>query len=139
MIQLYTLSHIMHSWAKNRTRKRRTYLNVILVALFILAIFSLRGFFDVYRKQAESKKGLAEIEREWTALKEREQTLTRDLKKLETPRGVEEEIRDKFSVAKEGEKMALIVESKIREGIQGEEKGNWFTRFWSAIFSAKNP
>ncbi len=114
-------------------------MNVILVALFILAIFSLRGFFDVYRKQAESKKGLAEIEREWTALKEREQTLTRDLKKAGDARGVEEEIRDKFSVAKEGEKMALIVESKIRVGIQGEEKGNWFTRFWSAIFSAKNP
>ncbi|MEK7180039.1 MAG: septum formation initiator family protein [Patescibacteria group bacterium] len=129
----------MHSWAKNRTQERRVYSNIVLIVLFILAIFSLKGFFDVYRKQAESKRGLAETKREWTALSEREQVLTENIKDLETLRGVEEEIRNKFSVSKEGERMALIVESRTRAMGEVEEKSNWFTWLWGAIFPAKNP
>lgn len=100
---------------KRKHQKRIRPMSVFIsIALVFVVIASFRGLFDIYQKYVESRKSFIQTEREWQALKSREIELTENLDRLSTPRGVEEEIREKFSVAKDGEMMALIVEPKTR-------------------------
>lgn len=111
----------------------------VSLGLIIVAIASFNGLFDIYRKYLESSKSLVQTERELETLKNREMELKENLDRLSTQRGVEEEIREKFSVAKDGEMMALIVESKTRpksEDVSGE---NWILRWIKEIQDSFTP
>ncbi len=47
-------------------------------------------------------------------LRNREVLLSTDIKKLNTPQGIEESVRDKFQVVKPGEKEVLIVSDQVK-------------------------
>ena len=57
---------------------------------------------------------LANIE----TLRKREDTLTTDINKLKTEDGIEETIRDKYQVVKEGEKMVTIVDEEKKNSVE---------------------
>jgi cell division protein FtsB len=59
---------------------------------------------------------LANIE----TLRKREDTLTTDINKLKTEDGIEETIRDKYQVVKEGEKMVTIVDEEKKNNVEVE-------------------
>lgn len=59
---------------------------------------------------------LANIE----TLRKREDTLTTDINKLKTEDGVEETIRDKYQVVKEGEKMVTIIDEEKKNNTEVE-------------------
>lgn len=119
---------------KRKRQKRMRPLSFFAsIALIIVAIASFNGLFDIYRKYSESKKGLVQTERELQTLENREIELTKNLERLSTPRGVEEEIREKFSVAKEGEMMALIVEAKAKQKNESVNEENWILRWFKEI------
>jgi cell division protein FtsB len=82
---------------------------VILLAFLVSALYWTWG---AYQKRAASLEALGGTKRVWEQYKDREAKLTEDIDKLETSRGLEEEIRERFSVAKEGEKMAIIVDDR---------------------------
>jgi cell division protein FtsB len=65
------------------------------------------GLFEKEKETSKKKELiLAQIE----TLRSREKKLSDDIEKLKTEEGVEETIRDKFQVVKEGEKMVVIVD-----------------------------
>ena len=54
-----------------------------------------------------------------------------DIKKLNTDEGIEETIREKFQVAKEGEKVVIIVDREnIESNIYPEKKSESGFIFW---------
>ncbi|MCK5059846.1 MAG: septum formation initiator family protein [Candidatus Pacebacteria bacterium] len=112
-----------------KKQKNLLYSWPVLFLLFVFFLYTLYWTFGVYKKQAASLYALEETKRVWEQFKEREAGLTKDIEKLQTPRGLEEEIRERFSVAKEGEKMAIIVEDKgVNEENKEPQKNfwNWF-------------
>lgn len=84
---------------------------MIFILLFILLI-GLDAVWNIYKKEQISKNNLALAQQNLDKLKSRYDTLKNEVDWLSTPEGIEEEIRNKFSVVKEGEQVAIIVESK---------------------------
>jgi len=64
-------------------------------------------------------------------LKKRESSLSLDISKLKTEEGQEEIIREKYQVAKEGEKMVIIVEEDHKMGDSVDNKNDH--GFWNWI------
>ena len=85
---------------------------LLLVGIFFLIA---KAGFHLYEKERESASNLRNAKQELGRLKDRQGVLTDEIRRLSTPIGVEQEIREKFKVAKEGEHMIIIVgdEEKI--------------------------
>lgn len=86
----------------------------LLVFFLILILFSynILGLIEKERETAKKKDiELSKIE----SLRNRETSLIRDIERLKTDEGVEETIRDKYQVVKEGEKMVVIVDDEKKE------------------------
>ncbi|MBU0611853.1 hypothetical protein KKA39_01370 [Patescibacteria group bacterium] len=70
------------------------------------------------RRIAENKALELQIEKE---------NLLLDIANLNTSKGIEESIRDRFGLAKEGEEMIIIVEDKnLNENVENSEKKSFF-------------
>lgn len=59
--------------------------------------------------------------------------LATEIAKLETEGGVEENIREKFGLGKEGEGLIVVVDDKNKVEVVEEEKG-WFGSLWDKLF-----
>lgn len=97
---------------QDRKKKSNLYNWLILIVLFFVLILMGRAVWSLWQKNelAESNRVLSE--KHLKALIEREKTLRQKIIKLQTLRGVEEEIRTNYSVVKPGEKVINIVENE---------------------------
>jgi cell division protein FtsB len=102
---------------------------VALILLFLILIFFGYKIIDLIQKERETSHKKELILDQIDTLKSRESSLNNDIAKLETEEGREEIIREKYQVAKEGEKMVIIVDEDnrgdlINEGVKGSH-GFW--------------
>ena len=105
-----------------------------LLALFCLLVLFAYNMVGLIAKERETSKKkelvLAQIE----TLRAREKNISSDIAKLKTDEGVEETIREKYQVAKEGEKMVTIIDSeKSSTDIESDPLENH--SFWGWIKS----
>lgn len=105
---------------------------IVLFSIIIIFGYNMIGLLDKKRDTTEKKEQiLSQIEE----LKEREQTLQKNNLKLETEEGKEEIIREKYQVAKEGEKVIIIVDevdsSKIEEENENGSLWDWIKKKFS--------
>jgi len=104
---------------------------VLILLGFILVAFSWSVFNFMVRMQETVKN--RKIEEEKVAeLKNRESNLLFDIANLKTEKGVEENIREKFGLVKEGEGMIIVVEDQNK--IPKEIESNGFFSFLKRIF-----
>ncbi|MEX0935080.1 MAG: septum formation initiator family protein [Candidatus Paceibacterota bacterium] len=80
--------------------------------VLVLALLVSRAAWNVYEKERLTRAKLNEAERELVELEAREAVLQEDIATLETPAGVEEEIRTTYGFAKEGEEVLVILEEE---------------------------
>ena len=93
----------------------------ILVLIFAWSVLGFIGKMEITRenrKIAENK--VAELEKE-------KEKLSSDIAKLKTESGVEESIREKFGLAREGEGMIVVVEDKNLPKAEDDEQGCFFS------------
>ncbi len=103
---------------------------VLLGAVVALSAWSVKGFM-VKMRLAEEKRQVAEIQ--LRELEDRKAQLSKDIANLETESGVEENIREKFGLAKDGEGLVIVVDDKEVEVVV-EEADSWFEALWKKIF-----
>jgi cell division protein FtsB len=96
---------------KNRVR-RALYAKPTIIALVIVFLFVANGAWGMYQKSTTSITNKNSAEGELSSLKSREIELSQDIVNLSTDRGIEEEIRERFMVAKEGESVMVIANPK---------------------------
>jgi len=101
----------MHEFQQKRRLRRTLYSKTSIVILVIISIFIIRGSWTVFQKERQSRKNVEEVESGLMAAKQRELELSTNIEKLNTPQGVEREIREKFSVKKAGEDVVLVIDS----------------------------
>jgi cell division protein FtsB len=112
--------------AKNKIRNI-LYSRWMVVVLFILTLFLGRATWSVYVKEQESRANAALAHKELERLVERQNVLNAEIQRLSTDEGIEEEIRSKFSVSKEGEHFFVIVdEDKATTTDDANKKDGWF-------------
>ena len=100
----------MKDFQRKRKIRKRLYSPLVLIVIFFLLILVGKATLGLYVKERESRKNLNRAEAELSALMLREERLRADIARLETPGGIEAEIREQFQVAKPGERMVVLVD-----------------------------
>lgn len=134
----------MFDFHEKRKIKAILYSKVVFVLLIFIAVFLSLSVYNRYIIAEETKLKLEERKEDLEALKMRADVLETKVEYLERDRGIEEELRNRFDVAKEGEQVVVILEdektretpSALQESNTPEgEKGMWDTvrqlfKFW---------
>ena len=84
---------------------------LVLLPLAIILFFLIRGTWNIYLKNRDSGIELRLAEERLARLEERQSVLAAGIDRLSTESGIEGEIRDRFQMAKEGEKAVVIVDA----------------------------
>lgn len=92
----------------------------LIVMFFIVILFSY-NIIGLIEKERETTKKKDLILSNIETLRAREESLSKDIEKLKTEEGIEETIRDKYQVVKEGEKMVVIIDQDQRQEIVTNE------------------
>jgi cell division protein FtsB len=125
----------MRELEKKQKIKTRMYSTPALIALAIVVGFIIKGTYDVVEKMNSSKAYVSGLEARVETLKSRETELKRDIDKLETTEGVDNEIKGKFSVSKEGEHVAVIIDARNAPTTTATTTTSWLGKIWRGISS----
>ncbi|OHA26784.1 MAG: hypothetical protein A3C06_01420 [Candidatus Taylorbacteria bacterium RIFCSPHIGHO2_02_FULL_46_13] len=120
----------MKEFRRRRSVKQVLYAPVTIVLLALVLFFLARAVMNVYRSEQNSRRELVNAERNVADLSVRSDFLQREIDKLSSEPGLEAELRNKFPIVKEGEKMVIIVEPA--EG-STNTSGNSKLGFWGRI------
>ncbi len=115
--------------------KHRIYSIPVLVGFMIIIIFVIRGTYGVVMKNRESAQSVNNLKAKMATLSDREAQLKAEIARLGTSEGIDTLIKEKFSVSKEGERVAVIVDESNTSvsSSTGETKINWFQRLWRSF------
>lgn len=103
------------------------YFLIFLGIILLVFIFNMFSFMD---KMIETHKNKKLAEERIIKLEESREKFSMEINKLKTEKGIEENLREKFGVAKEGENMILIIEDKKEENIENNVNSyNFFSVF----------
>ncbi|MEA2112917.1 MAG: hypothetical protein U9P50_03010 [Patescibacteria group bacterium] len=121
---------------KNRNKVNKiVYSWLVLVVLVVVIVLVGKGVWGVYKSKEISFNNRMYSEEEYERLKGRSDSVTIEIEMLETEKGVETEIRDKFRVVKEGEQLAVIINSvEDDKKVEVEkEKKSFFKKIWEFL------
>ncbi|MCX6717598.1 MAG: septum formation initiator family protein [Candidatus Taylorbacteria bacterium] len=121
----------MVDFQRKKNIRKVIYSRITIFVLFVVVIFLLRAVYDIYKKERVSFKSVASVEENYNDLKNRQSMLKSEIERLNTDKGVEEEIRSKFSVSKPGETVVVIVDNSSNTSTDSENTGQ---SFWQKIF-----
>ena len=111
-------------------KKRNIYPRATISVLTIIVLLLARATWNVFVKNKTTGGNLNEAIEDLESLKNREVELKTEIERLSTERGVDEEIRTKFRVVKEGEGMIVLVDSP---DVSSTSSQNNAKSFWSKI------
>lgn len=117
----------MGSFQENKGLKNIVYSWPVLIFLFIILLFFAWGVIRFTVKMLETAKNRKIAEIKTLNLTQAKIKLTNDIENLKTEKGIEENIREKFGLAKEGEGLIVVVDEKKVGIVEDKEKQNWFT------------
>lgn len=120
---------------KRRFRKM-LYSKISIIFLLAICVFLAKGLVGVHDKARESMDRRNLSAGRLSQLSAREEQLKKEIERLESRVGLEEELRNRYSFSKEGEKMIVIVdesEKKASKNVEDEQEihekiATWFKR-----------
>ena len=104
---------------------------IALTAFFCIVVLFAYNMIGLIGKERETDKNKVGEQNKLDELNKRKETLSGDIKKLNTQEGVEESLRDKFQVVKPGEKMVVIVDEENNEATENTVKMDH--SFWGYV------
>ena len=99
---------------------------VFLGLIIIVFVFSIFGFVSKMEETAKNKKI---VENKIAELEKSENVYSSDIANLKTQQGVEENIREKFGLAKDGENMIMITNDNTNIATQNTNSSGFFSFF----------
>lgn len=107
-----------------------------LLALVLLVITGLlaHSVWVVWGKNQASRAVRQEAEQQLATVAARYEKLEVKVKKMETPRGQEEEVRRNFPVAREGEQVVIILDDNsttTNQTVKPDKK--WWQKIWKSL------
>lgn len=122
---------------RERTLFRRIlYARPTIAVLLVVTALVFRGVWGMYEKKHEAEARRDSAKMELAKQEERLLELKNDLASLSSERGLEEEIRKRFMVAKEGEGMIVITredQEKVHTVTIPEEEKTPMQKFLGAV------
>jgi cell division protein FtsB len=109
--------------------QRMIYSRITILVLILLVFFLGKAVLNVYEKAQRTKENLNIATTELENLESRGDLLEERIESFKTEKGIEEEIRDKFNVIKEGEHVIMIVDEELTdEDMKNENSGSLWQR-----------
>ena len=122
----------MRNFQQKRGFRNILHSKPVLVLLGILVLFFAWGVTGFLGKMNITRENRKIVENKVAELQKEKEKLSSDIAKLKTDQGVEESIREKFGLAKEGEGQIVIVEDKNPPAITDTSSGGFFSFFWNS-------
>jgi cell division protein FtsB len=110
----------MKSFQKKERFKQIMQSKIFLVFLGIVILTFFFSMFSLMRKMEDTRNNRKIIENKIAELEKSKAEFNSEITKLKTEAGVEESIREKFGLAKEGENMIMIVDDKKTQKTEPE-------------------
>lgn len=118
---------------KNLQRRNKKFLwihsKLALTASALLVVLMIWSVFGLIGKAQDTHNNKKIAEDKIKQLRNQKGKLIQDIEKLNTEQGIEENIRNKFGLAKEGEGMVVIVDDKNSEKEKPEPDNSNFWLF----------
>lgn len=117
---------------QEKKRFRDLLYSPVLSAVLLMIIISLvRSNYSIYKKNQVASINRQESDKRLSLLREKSDNLTASLLGLETDRGVEEELRNKFQIMKNGEEVLVVVDEEIEpKDMSADDKdGDYWQKF----------
>lgn len=102
----------MREFSRKRQIWKKLYSIPFIIILFIILFFLVKGVYGIFKKSQYSERQKAAVESELFELQQKKESIEQKINRLHTETGKEEEVRSKFDVAREGEKLIVIVEDE---------------------------
>lgn len=102
----------MREYRAQKKLKKRIFSKLSIIVLIIILFFLARSTYNLYKKNAESSANLARVNASLIETQNRYKSLSEENQRLQTTEGREEEIRHKFQVSKEGEKVIVVIDDQ---------------------------
>lgn len=99
----------------------------ILIFLFILTLVFAWSVFGFIGKAEEASKNKKIVEDKILELQKQKERLSSDIQNLQTNKGQEEAVREKFGLVKEGEGLIVVVTDKNQPEVKELEKKGFFS------------
>jgi cell division protein FtsB len=116
---------------KQKQRARRfLYSNVTLLVLLALLVITGKELWDIFKKKQQAEDGLVRVQTQYEDLLQRKEFLSSEIQLLETSEGVESKLRGRYSIAKSGEKVIVLVSDEEASSTEEVEVG-WWSRLWN--------
>ncbi len=121
----------MADFQQKRKIKKAVYSKISLVILLVIIIPLAHATYGIYQKEQLSSVNFNSAKKEYDDLKAREDMLNSEIGRLQTDEGIEEDIRNKFSVAKPGEQVIVIFDKEGTSSVENHQKES----FWQKLVS----
>jgi hypothetical protein len=118
----------MRELQQKQKAKQRLYSLPVVVVLGIVTFLVINGAYSVLMKRQESSVYVKELETKVELLNIREAEVRANILRLQTDEGINAEIKKKFSVTMEGEKVVVIVDPKVETPTVSTTTEPWYKR-----------
>ncbi len=107
------------------------YSKATILVLFVVVIFVARGAWKIHEKATIARTERDQTARALVEIENRTSELQASLALRRTDQGIEEEIRQKFTVARSWEEVVVVVDESDKKSKNGEVVGQGF---WAGFF-----
>ncbi len=102
----------MNIFEQKRQARRMIYSKVVMCGLLVFCVILTNGLFNMYGRARESLDRKNFSAYSLTQLEQREAKLKSEIERLNSRTGLEEELRNRYSFSKEGERVIIIIEDE---------------------------
>lgn len=122
----------MLEFQEKRKIKKFIYSKITLFILLVLILLTLKATWGVYTKYSLTKENMEKSATNAEKLLARQDFLESEIDRLQTPAGVEQEIREKYGLVKEGEEVIVILPAGQEIDVKAEAPKSWWQKmkFW---------
>jgi cell division protein FtsB len=113
------------------------FFKVVKVAiLFIMCIVLIFSSYKLYRKYHRTRLALVDAETELAKLQDSEQSINKSIDRLSSTEGIEYEVRDKYRVTKQNEKMIVVIDNQVEPtAIENTTSTSKFVKFKEWLYN----
>jgi cell division protein FtsB len=108
--------------------QRTVYSRPVIILLVILIVILARPVWKIWSKSRVVAEEQSQVVTQLAELQSRRDFLLQEIAALQTARGVEGEIRKKFPVVKEGEKVIIVSEEAITPATSTATTTGWWAQ-----------
>jgi len=118
----------MIPFQERKKLRKIMYSKLTLAVLFVVLLAVGRGSWDIYQKAVVAETERAIAEKALTDIQNRTIELQTSLERLKSTQGIEAEVRQKYTVARPGEEVVVVVDDSSKKGENSgvvSEKSLW--------------